>query len=40
VALEIAGYVGGDVRRPLRPAKPEAREALHRLYDELMNPRG
>jgi 4-hydroxy-2-oxoglutarate aldolase len=36
VAMEIAGYVGGDVRRPLRPAKPEAREALHRLYDELM----
>jgi 4-hydroxy-2-oxoglutarate aldolase len=40
VALEIAGYVGGDARRPLRPAKPEAREVLHRLYDELMDPRG
>jgi 4-hydroxy-2-oxoglutarate aldolase len=36
VVMEIAGYVGGDVRRPLRPAKPEAREVLHRLYDELM----
>jgi len=40
VAMEIAGYVGGDVRRPLRPAKPEAREVLRRLYDELMDPRG
>jgi dihydrodipicolinate synthase/N-acetylneuraminate lyase len=36
VAMEIAGYVGGDARRPLRPAKPEAREVLHRLYGELM----
>jgi 4-hydroxy-2-oxoglutarate aldolase len=35
VAMEIAGYVGGDVRRPLRPAKPEAREVLRRLYEEL-----
>jgi 4-hydroxy-2-oxoglutarate aldolase len=35
VAMEIAGYVGGGVRRPLRPAKPEARETLQRLYDEL-----
>jgi 4-hydroxy-2-oxoglutarate aldolase len=35
VAMEFAGYVGGDVRRPLRPAKPEAREVLHRLYEEL-----
>jgi 4-hydroxy-2-oxoglutarate aldolase len=35
VAMEIAGYVGGDVRRPLRPAKPEARDVLQRLYDEL-----
>jgi len=33
--MEIAGYVGGGVRRPLRPAKPEAREALQRLYEEL-----
>ena len=36
VAMEIAGYVGGDVRRPLRPAKPEAREVLQRLYEELV----
>ena len=36
VAMEIAGYVGGDVRRPLRPAKPEARDALRRLLDELV----
>jgi 4-hydroxy-2-oxoglutarate aldolase len=35
VAMDIAGYVGGEVRRPLRPAKPEAREVLHRLYEEL-----
>jgi 4-hydroxy-2-oxoglutarate aldolase len=35
VAMDIAGYVGGDVRRPLRPAKPEAREVLRRLYEEL-----
>jgi 4-hydroxy-2-oxoglutarate aldolase len=35
VAMEIAGYVGGDVRRPLRPAKPEARDVLQRLYEEL-----
>jgi 4-hydroxy-2-oxoglutarate aldolase len=35
VAMEIAGYVGGDVRRPLRPAKPEARVVLQRLYEEL-----
>jgi 4-hydroxy-2-oxoglutarate aldolase len=36
VAMDIAGYVGGQVRRPLRPAKPEAREALQRLYEELL----
>ena len=35
VAMEVAGYVGGDVRAPLRPAKPEAREVLRTLYDEL-----
>jgi len=35
VAMEIAGYAGGDVRRPLRPAKPEARDVLQRLYEEL-----
>ena len=32
VAMEIAGYAGGEVRRPLRPAKPEAREVLRRLH--------
>jgi 4-hydroxy-2-oxoglutarate aldolase len=36
VAMDIAGYVGGGVRRPLRPAKPEAREVLQRLYEELV----
>jgi 4-hydroxy-2-oxoglutarate aldolase len=36
VAMDIAGYVGGDVRGPLRPAKPEAREVLTRLYEELV----
>ncbi len=35
VAMEIAGYVGGEVRGPLRPAKPEAREVLRRLLEEL-----
>ena len=36
VAMEVAGYVGGDVRGPLSPAKPEARDVLRTLYDELM----
>jgi 4-hydroxy-2-oxoglutarate aldolase len=40
VAMELAGYVGGDVRGPLRPAGPEARETISRLYVELMQPRG
>lgn len=35
VAMELAGYVGGGVRRPLRPAKPEARDTLQRLIEEL-----
>jgi len=35
VAMEIAGYAGGEVRQPLRPAKPEAREVLRRLLEEL-----
>jgi 4-hydroxy-2-oxoglutarate aldolase len=35
LAMEMAGYVGGDVRGPLRPAKPEARDAIARLYEEL-----
>ena len=34
-AMEIAGYVGGDVRRPLRPVKPEARDVLQRLLEDL-----
>jgi 4-hydroxy-2-oxoglutarate aldolase len=38
IAMEIAGYAGGAVRGPLRPAKPEAREALGRLYGELTGP--
>jgi 4-hydroxy-2-oxoglutarate aldolase len=36
VVMDIAGYRGGDVRAPLQPAKPEARDMLRRLYDELM----
>ena len=36
VAMESAGYIGGDVRRPLRPAKPEARDTIRRLYEELV----
>ena len=35
VAMESAGYIGGDVRRPLRPAKPEARDTIRRLLEEL-----
>ena len=35
IAMEIAGYKGGEVRSPLRPARPEARETLSRLYREL-----
>jgi 4-hydroxy-2-oxoglutarate aldolase len=35
LAMEMAGYVGGDVRGPLRPAKPEARDVIARLYEEL-----
>ena len=35
VAMEIAGYAGGEVRSPLRPAKPEARDVLRRLLLEL-----
>jgi len=35
VAMEVAGYVGGDVRGPLLPARPEARGVLRTLYDEL-----
>ena len=35
VAMDLAGYAGGGVRRPLRPAKPEARDALQRLIEEL-----
>jgi dihydrodipicolinate synthase/N-acetylneuraminate lyase len=36
LAMSIAGYIGGDVRAPLRPAKPEARDVLQRLYTELV----
>ncbi len=36
IAMTLAGYVGGDVRAPLRPARPEAREILERLYTELI----
>jgi 4-hydroxy-2-oxoglutarate aldolase len=35
VAMEIAGYAGGEVRRPLRPAAPGARDTLQRLIEEL-----
>jgi 4-hydroxy-2-oxoglutarate aldolase len=36
-AMEMAGYVGGAPRLPLRPVSPEARETLKRLYDELVS---
>ena len=35
MAMEIAGYRGGDVRSPLRAAPPEARAHLTRLFEEL-----
>ncbi len=38
VAMELAGFVGGGVRGPLRPATPEARETIRRLYEELNHP--
>jgi dihydrodipicolinate synthase/N-acetylneuraminate lyase len=34
-AMDMAGYVGGSLRRPLRPVRPEARAVLQRLYEEL-----
>ena len=33
--MDMAGYVGGEPRMPLRPVKSEAREALKKLLDEL-----
>ena len=33
-AMDMAGYVGGDVRGPLRAAQPEAREHLAKLLKE------
>jgi 4-hydroxy-2-oxoglutarate aldolase len=36
LAMEIAGYVGGEVRGPLRPAKPDARDVIARLYEDLV----
>lgn len=39
-AMDLAGYRGGDVRGPLRPAPPQAREHLGRLLEELGVPRG
>lgn len=37
MAMDMAGFIGGDVRSPLRPARPEAREAVQRLYTELVS---
>ena len=34
-AMEIAGYVGGSVRGPLRPVGTDEREELRRLYEQL-----
>jgi len=34
-AMEIAGYVGGPVRGPLRPVGSDEREELRRLYEQL-----
>lgn len=35
LAMDMAGYRGGQVRGPLRPARPEAADIIRRLYDEL-----
>jgi 4-hydroxy-2-oxoglutarate aldolase len=35
--MEMAGYVGGEPRMPLRPVGADAREALKRLYEELVS---
>lgn len=35
-AMEMAGYVGGPPRMPLRPVSAEARAGLRRLYEELV----
>jgi 4-hydroxy-2-oxoglutarate aldolase len=35
MAMDIAGYRGGDVRSPLRAAPPQARERLTRLVEAL-----
>jgi 4-hydroxy-2-oxoglutarate aldolase len=35
--MEMAGYVGGTPRMPLRPVKPEAVEVLRRLYEALIS---
>jgi len=36
-AMEMAGYVGGAPRMPLRPVRADAREALKKLYEELVS---
>ena len=35
-AMEMAGYVGGDVRAPLRPISAEAKGEIRRLCEELI----
>lgn len=35
LAMDMTGYRGGDVRGPLRPAPPHAREHLERLLQDL-----
>jgi len=35
--MEMAGYVGGTPRMPLRPVTPEAVAVLRRLYEELVS---
>ena len=36
-AMEMAGYVGGMTRMPLRPVRPEAVAVLRRVYEELVS---
>ena len=35
--MEMAGYVGGAPRMPLRPVSADARETLKKLYEELVD---
>ena len=40
VVMDMAGYVGGVPRMPLRPVKPDAHGILRALYDDLVSQEG